>query len=675
MIIQHNMLAYNANRQFKVNTGKTKKLSEKLASGYKINRAADDAAGLAMSEKMRRQIRGLDQSAENIQEGIGYVQTADGALNEVQDIMQRINELAVKSANDTNTKEDREYIDEEVQHLKGELAKIFSTTSFNDKEIWGVDANKRIQIGSEYKQAVEFNEFQHKFDITNDNCGVIAYSRYTLHADEQGVNVSWTGYDGQDYETEKISWNTLKKQGYSFEMSDYFGQADGTNKLYNGAGNPVFKNRISFEVVETATVDDMIQSINGTTMSGNGTSIIWGGFETNTGASTTSDMSLSSTSFDYNAAYVAHANGTNDAHNFNAADDAFIEPADSAGNKLVSGSSTGNVISAPSATTVADARTSTEGWAISFYMDGIGKVTANSSSVSYRGNDTSANDEGYWWKWATRMNNGSLEQYKSAINRTVSGDGSLGAVMDALTGAKGTENPGLLTDANGGASDSGGTIYLGFEMTADTPYSYGKGMSGDHVGYFTLKLDVSVSDTETTVLQKIKDSLSGTAIFDFNTSDANYDHGYINSAKAKEHEVEIPIWGGTCEFFVQGGTEAGEHIAVRYDSLSLHSLGLENLHVKTQEASGDAIHKIKSALQEVSTQRANFGAYQNRLEHAYNVNKNTEENTQASDSVIRDTDMADTMVAYSNQNILLQAGQAMIAQANQSNQGVLSLLQ
>lgn len=111
MLIQHNLLAENANRQLKVSTGKNAKTTEKLSSGYKINRAADDAAGLSISEKMRRQVRGLHQTVDNISEGIGYVQTAEGALNEVHDMLQRINELAVKAANGTNMAEDRFAID------------------------------------------------------------------------------------------------------------------------------------------------------------------------------------------------------------------------------------------------------------------------------------------------------------------------------------------------------------------------------------------------------------------------------------------------------------------------------------------------------------------------------------------------------------------------------------
>ena len=152
-VVAHNLVAMNAQRQFNIVNTRQAKTTEKLASGYKINRAADDAAGLSISEKMRRQIRGLHQAAENIEEGIGYVQTADGALNEAHEILQRMNELAVKSANGTNTEEDREFIDCEVQQLKEELDRIFETTTFNERKIWEVTGNKN-QIGTEKKQAV-----------------------------------------------------------------------------------------------------------------------------------------------------------------------------------------------------------------------------------------------------------------------------------------------------------------------------------------------------------------------------------------------------------------------------------------------------------------------------------------------------------------------------------------
>ncbi|MBD5445159.1 MAG: flagellar hook protein, partial [Lachnospiraceae bacterium] len=174
MSIQNNMLAKNANRQFNVNIKKNTKLSEKLSSGYRINRAADDAAGLAISEKMRRQIRGLNQSGENIKDGIGYVQTAEGALNEVHEILQRINVLAVKAANGTNNVEDRAYINEEIQALKAEMARIFSTTTFNEQRIWEPEEYAPV-VGHTQKQAVTFNgSYSQNEDVTNANCGVAA---------------------------------------------------------------------------------------------------------------------------------------------------------------------------------------------------------------------------------------------------------------------------------------------------------------------------------------------------------------------------------------------------------------------------------------------------------------------------------------------------------------------
>jgi len=136
MVVTHNLLSMNANRMLGINSKRKAGSTEKLSSGYRINRSADDAAGLAISEKMRRQIRGLTQASENVQDGISFCQVADGYLNEVHDIMHRMTELAVKSENGTNSSEDREYMDEEVQQLKKELNRIFKTASFNELKIW-----------------------------------------------------------------------------------------------------------------------------------------------------------------------------------------------------------------------------------------------------------------------------------------------------------------------------------------------------------------------------------------------------------------------------------------------------------------------------------------------------------------------------------------------------------
>ena len=150
MVVQHNVTAMNANRQLGITTGIQAKSSEKLSSGYKINRAADDAAGLAISEKMRRQVRGLTQASANAQDGISAVQTAEGALNEVHDMLQRMNELATKAANETLTSKDRDYINSEISALKEEINRTSSATKFNDQELLNGDfSGKKLQVGAD----------------------------------------------------------------------------------------------------------------------------------------------------------------------------------------------------------------------------------------------------------------------------------------------------------------------------------------------------------------------------------------------------------------------------------------------------------------------------------------------------------------------------------------------
>ena len=149
MVVQHNLTAMNSNRMLGLTTKTQAKSTEKLSSGYKINRAADDAAGLAISEKMRRQIRGLTQASLNAQDGISAVQTAEGALNEVQDMLQRMNELAVKGENGTLTTQDRSYIASEVSQLMSEIDRVKETTTFNEQSLLNGKFDKALQVGAE----------------------------------------------------------------------------------------------------------------------------------------------------------------------------------------------------------------------------------------------------------------------------------------------------------------------------------------------------------------------------------------------------------------------------------------------------------------------------------------------------------------------------------------------
>ena len=723
MSITHNLMAVNAGRMFKTTNRSKAKSTEKLSSGYRINRAADDAAGLAISEKMRRQIRGLHQGADNIQDGVGYVQVADGALNEAQDIMQRINELSVKAANGTNTDEDRAYIDQEVQALKKELTRIFGTTSFNERLIWkptgteetvpadGVDPNREL-IGWTTAQAAWFLNTSEEIDVTNDNCGVIAYNYYAIHADaEKGMWVTWTGYDGNDYETEPVSWEKLKEDNYSFEMSDYFGDKT-DNKLYDADGDPVFKHQISFAVHSKATLDDIIKCLDGAPMWSDPSVSVTGNYEDALGGELPNrDVQLDSVTLYYSAAYASnHNTGTGDSsssqniHDFDAGDDVFLEPRDAAEKPVQNQTPPaghGNLTFKPGATTVEEARNSTEGWEFSFYMDGIGKVTARSASVSYWAtSDFDPDDEHEYWQWEGRWEGSGANRHwnphyqQRSIKRTIEA-GRLGDVMAVLTGRKGSSTPGLLTYENGGHADGGGMITISFDLTAEEAYAYGKDMRSYGVGSLSFSIKVSNTDTEETILQKIQDAFNENTILDIHSSSGLSDSEEIGRPYENDHRINVdPIYRDeveeddipdepvelpenipTCNFFVQAGPEAGMHIDIEYQALSLEALGMKFTNTLTVKDASRAINSVKQGLGVLSHQRSVFGAYQNRLEHAYNINLNSEENTQYAESEIRDTDIARMMVNYANQSILEQAGVSMLTQANQQPNFILQLLQ
>ena len=181
MVVQHNITAMNSNRMLGLTTGAQAKSTEKLSSGYKINRAADDAAGLAISEKMRRQIRGLTQASANAQDGISAVQTAEGALNEVHDMLQRINELAVKGETGTLTTQDRSYIQTEVQQLMSEIDRVRSTTTFNEQNLLtGEFTGKALQVGAEAGQHIDISirnmSMSGLKDLVTKNSGDVKYA-------------------------------------------------------------------------------------------------------------------------------------------------------------------------------------------------------------------------------------------------------------------------------------------------------------------------------------------------------------------------------------------------------------------------------------------------------------------------------------------------------------------
>ena len=197
MVVQHNLTAMNANRQLGVTTGGQAKSSEKLSSGYRINRAGDDAAGLKISEKMRSQVRGLNKASSNAQDGVSLIQTAEGALNEAHSILQRMNELAVQGANDTNENIDREAINEELDELTKELDRISETTQFNKQNLLdGSFKQKNLQVGANANQKIQIS-------IGNMNAATLGLKNIKGNEDgkvQEGIKIDGFTYQGIKYQ-------------------------------------------------------------------------------------------------------------------------------------------------------------------------------------------------------------------------------------------------------------------------------------------------------------------------------------------------------------------------------------------------------------------------------------------------------------------------------------------
>ena len=213
MVVQHNLQAMNTNRQLGITSTQAGKATEKLSSGYKINRAADDAAGLSISEKMRSQVRGLNKASNNAQDGISCVQTAEGALNEVHSILQRMNELATQAANDTNTSVDRKALKAEVQELASEIDRISSSTQFNTMNLLdGSFTGKNLQVGSMSGQRITLN-------ISSLSVTALFGAKYTdpangvINWEESGDEVH-----GVSYNTKLLSLSSFEAAGHTMEV-------------------------------------------------------------------------------------------------------------------------------------------------------------------------------------------------------------------------------------------------------------------------------------------------------------------------------------------------------------------------------------------------------------------------------------------------------------------------
>ncbi len=469
MVVQHNLSAMNANRMLGITTGSLAKSTEKLSSGYRVNRAADDAAGLAISEKMRKQIRGLDQASANAEDGISAVQTAEGALTEVHDMLQRMNELAVKAANGTMSTDDRQTVQDEVEQLLTEIDRVAETTKFNELYMLkGDTSDKTVKLSA--KDAGLDGKL-----VTGANSATFTISTLKLG---DSVSIGGKTYTIGDAKAKNV--------------------ADSVAKLTMATGSQVTLNGVQYTIVDTADEEDEAKNL-------------------------------------------------------------------------------------------------------------ITKDTIED-----------------------RINNGKLTSVK--FN---------GKTYNVIT-----DNAGGAAD---GVDDNESSI-----ITADKAYEYmaQELALANNVGANKTQISIDANNAQEVI--KGKDTVQ----FVFDRAEAT----------TKED----------LNFSLHVGADADmtNKISVKIASLDTTGLGIAGLNVKdkTGISATYAIDSIADAIAKVSAQRSSLGAIQNRLEHTINNLDNVVENTTAAESQIRDTDMAEEMVKYSKNNILQQAGQSMLAQANQANQGVLSLL-
>ena len=525
MVVQHNLTAMNSNRMLGITTGAQAKSTEKLSSGYKINRAADDAAGLSISEKMRKQIRGLTQASSNAQDGISAVQTAEGALTEVHDMLQRMNELAVKAANGTNSEDDRQYIQDEINQLVTEIDRVAETTKFNETYLLKGDNTVEGDINFQYQSAKVLKE-----DLL-----------YLKDGKKETVQAG-TYADADALDTDNV-------------------------KYFSSSAKPA--------VVGEACAD------------------------TDAG-----DLFTAVTAIEDEGLYIKNTDG----------DYTLVAK----GTEKVNGEKYYEV------TFGADGKVSTA-------AEKANPATADYYKVS--GADKVFDEYGKALAAGTTFEKGKVADYYKNVSEAYFNTNDAITDITAYTEDKSVQ----FTDKDGNEIAANGLAqYLDEEGNYDTA----KG------GLF-----LKVGDKLEAATTKDVEALVNTS--------KNYEVGAL-----------------TLNLHVGADATANNQISVDLEAMSAVSLGVDGIRVDGKDDSNalNAIETVKAAIQKVSEQRSALGAVQNRLEHTINNLDNVVENTTAAESQIRDTDMAAEMVKYSNNNILMQAGQAMLAQANQANQGVLSLI-
>ena len=653
MVVQHNLTAINANRMLGITQGTLSSSTEKLSSGYKINRAADDAAGLSISEKMRKQIRGLTKASSNAEDGISAVQTAEGALQEVTDMLQRMNELAVQASNGTNSTTDRQSIQDEIDQLTTEIDRVAETTKFNETYLLkgNADGTSSSQLVNAHDAGLAGklvdNGKTAKFTVDSKlNEGdkvTIAGAEYTIGTDAAGKS----GTDGYKkipgaVDTTKVSAGdsiTQKSTGISYTVVDKATVADLTGTDYE-----ITPSKSTFTVTHADGSTSVYDAINDATDAKN---VI------------AKELAAGST-----ITLTADKNGK-------ACNIEIVNSLTTTGaNREISSIKAGTVDELVKESKIAtDSTQLKEGDSVTINGNTTTFLANTPATASDLADIISKLDDGA--KVQIGRNDGN--NTKTAVEYTV---GSKTDVVNKVYTVADLAN--LIQDGDDVNIATNAKDYDAINEAGAKGITISTNGAIDAANKYTAVGNVKSEDSDVIskadALQKIAEELqkassigTDTAATVKNNNDGTFD---INKGSV---EVKDKL-----NFSLHVGADADmtNKITVNLESMSAAGLGIKGINVndETGMSATYAVDSIEDAIKKVSSQRSALGAVQNRLEHTIKNLDNVVENTTSAESQIRDTDMATEMVKYSNSNILAQAGQSMLAQANQSNQGVLSLL-
>ncbi|MTI84038.1 MAG: flagellin protein [Firmicutes bacterium] len=595
MRINHNIAALNTYRQLTSNAASQQKSLAKLSSGLRINSAADDAAGLAISEKMRAQIRGLEQSQRNAQDGISMIQTAEGGLNEVHSILQRMRELATQASNDTNVEIDRDEIQKEINNLTSEINRIGNSTEFNTKSLMkGVGSVEGVELdatGTSGMTAIADGGATLSGGATN-------YTDASQFITTSGLTGSGADFDGKSLtfrlgdingDIEELTITFHENAGFSGDAVS--GATSNSIDIYIGSGDEVGSGNLADLI--SSGLQDMIEL--NTDIEGNYTVNVSGGSEVVVTA--TNDLQGS-------AGKVGIASGSLLA--------AACQGDASVGSTTYTAASEVIDFSEFSGDASAIEALAGDGWTI----NGMQIEFYNAENGAYSGNADLAVNIGT--ALASGLTSGDMRAVLADSVATQIGN-NISGVSATLSGSDV-----VITAAEAGKDGNNIVVADGTEQT-------------DTTAAFSATFQVGANKSQSFVIE-------------------------INDMRSEA--LGLTGTAGDTGFTASNTVTNGMS-----DTLQEAALDVSNA-----TSASAAIKTINDAIENVSAERSKLGAYQNRLEHTINNLGTSAENLTTAESRIRDVDMAKEMMQFTKQNILSQAAQSMLAQANQLPQGVLQLL-